>query len=72
MFLRQVDEAIEKGIDLCGVCAYSLIDRPDWNDGHLTNSGLWDFRGGDPGLVRVPQEETIAIISEYSRRHTDS
>jgi beta-glucosidase/6-phospho-beta-glucosidase/beta-galactosidase len=68
LFLGQIDEAMERGVDIRGVCAYPLIDRPDWSDGHLTNSGFWDFREGDPGLVRVPHDATIQVVADYSRK----
>jgi len=69
MVLNQVEHALERGIDMRGICAYPLIDRPDWTDGHLTNSGIWDFREGDPGLIRVPHEASIALLTEFAKRH---
>jgi hypothetical protein len=36
--------AMNKGVDLRGICLYPLIDRPDWDDlSDYHNSGLWDI-----------------------------
>jgi len=66
--LPEIDDAIASGLPLLGVCAYPIIDRPDWHDLHLTNSGLWDFENGDKKMKRVPHEETLAIVREYAKR----
>jgi beta-glucosidase/6-phospho-beta-glucosidase/beta-galactosidase len=66
LLLREVDEAIAEGIDVQGVCAYPVIDRPEWHDPtHLTNSGLWDFKNGDPQLTRYPYAPTIELLKKY-------
>ncbi len=66
--LKEVDDCVAEGIPLLGVCAYPVIDRPDWHDMHLTNSGLWDFKKGDKKMKRIPHEELISLIREYSKR----
>ena len=34
---------LERGIPLCGICLYPIIDRPDWDDLSVWHrSGLWD------------------------------
>ncbi len=69
MMLRDVDAALEKGIPLYGVCAYPIIDRPDWSGGHLTNSGFWDFANEDETCYRIPHEEVLNLIREYALKH---
>ncbi len=64
---REVDLAIEEGIPVLGICSYPIIDRPDWHQWHLTNSGFWDFAADDPNCTRIPQEQVLRIIREYVR-----
>jgi beta-glucosidase/6-phospho-beta-glucosidase/beta-galactosidase len=68
--LKEIDASLEYGIPLYGVCAYPIIDRPDWDHGHLTNSGLWDFNPDDPKLVRIPHESTIKLIKSYAQKRS--
>jgi beta-glucosidase/6-phospho-beta-glucosidase/beta-galactosidase len=62
---KEVDDAIASGLPILGICAYPVIDRPDWHDLHLTNSGFWDFKEGNKDLERVPHRELLEIIKEY-------
>ncbi len=62
----EVDRAIANGLPVLGICSYPIIDRPDWHQGHLTNSGFWDFEAGDPDCKRVPQEQVLRIVRAYS------
>lgn len=40
---EEVAHAVQKGVDLSGICIYPIIDRPDWNDPCCWHrSGLWD------------------------------
>lgn len=66
--LKDIDAALEKKLPLLGVCSYPIIDRPDWSDGHLTNSGFWDFENGDADCRRIPHQELLDMISAYSER----
>jgi len=63
--LPEVDQAIAEGIPVLGLCSYPIIDRPDWHQWHLTNSGFWDFAADDPNCTRIPQEQVLRIIREY-------
>ena len=57
--------ALDKGSPLYGICSYPIIDRPDWTDGHLTNSGFYDFIANDPVRQRYPHQETISVVQPY-------
>lgn len=63
--LNQVNEMLNNGLPIVGVCAYPIIDRHDWVNGSLTNSGLWDLREGDIDLKRHAHEETIELIADF-------
>ncbi len=63
--LTQVEDMLNKGLPILGVCAYPIIDRHDWVNGSLTNSGLWDFREDDIHLNRYAHTETIRVIEKF-------
>jgi beta-glucosidase/6-phospho-beta-glucosidase/beta-galactosidase len=65
--LKEVEDSIADGIPLYGVCAYPVIDRPDWHTFELTNSGLWDFEKGDKKMRRIPHLPLIELIKEYAQ-----
>jgi beta-glucosidase/6-phospho-beta-glucosidase/beta-galactosidase len=69
---QELLEAERQGFPLLGVCAYPIVDRPDWTEWHLTNSGLWDFKADDLTCKRYPHQETIAIVQKYIGEHAGS
>lgn len=64
----ELKDSPSRNIQLLGLCAYPIIDRPDWDTNHLTNSGFWDFKNNDPGYRRIPHESTIATVRQYIKR----
>jgi UDP-galactopyranose mutase len=66
--LNEIDRGLKVGIPIKGVCAYPIIDWPDWFNDQFTNSGLWDFKKDDPTLIRVPHEGTIQLVKDYAKR----
>ncbi len=68
--LREIDDAISQGCPIAGVCAYPIVDRPDWFDGHLVNSGFWDFICDDQACQRIPHEPTLTIIRDYQQKRS--
>lgn len=63
--LKEVDEAVTHGLPVYGVCAYPVLDRPDWAGFLLPKSGLWDFDQKDPNLMRIPHERSLNLIEDY-------
>lgn len=63
--LNQVEDMLSRGLPILGVCAYPIIDRHDWVNGSITNSGLWDFRENDINLNRYAHTETIRVIEKF-------
>lgn len=66
--LREVEEGLERGLPIYGVCAYPAIDRPEHVNYLVPQSGLWDFEPGDNLHLRVPHKRTLRVIEEYSKR----
>jgi len=60
--------ALDKGIPLHGICSYPIVDRPDWTDGHLTNSGFYDFIKDEALRQRYPHQETISVVQPYIKK----
>jgi UDP-galactopyranose mutase len=63
--LRELNSALVRKLPIYGACAYPIIDRPDWTYGHLTNSGLWDFKLNDPKSTRIPHAPSIRIVKKF-------
>ena len=44
--------AQQNGVPLEGICVYPILDRPDWEDTQRWhNSGLWDLKADNDGLL---------------------
>jgi UDP-galactopyranose mutase len=75
----EVSLAMQKGVDLRGICIYPAIDRPDWEDANLWHrSGLWDVGsvGFDPlGRILSPRyalalRQSQKIIEKFCLTNT--
>jgi len=64
---KEIDK-VRKRLPIYGVCIYPIVDRADWSEGHLTNSGLWDYASGDELCQRVPHHPTIDLIQKYIKK----
>lgn len=66
MIGRECAAALEAGVPLLGVCAYPVIDRPDWD--HLDQwhrAGIWDAELQPNGpFKRVLHEPTAEALRE--------
>ncbi len=66
--------AINKGVDLRGICIYPVLDRPDWdNPGHIIPCGIWSYtdnkeRTVDHEYLLVVQKCHDKIRSHISKR----
>ena len=66
--LKEIDEGLKMNLPIYGVCAYPIVDREDWTEFHLTNSGLWDYESGDKDCRRIPHTNSIATIKQYIKK----
>jgi len=55
-------------LPIWGVCAYPVIDDPNWYTGKLNNSGLWDFETDDKSCRRIPHKQTLRIVGKYIQK----
>jgi len=59
--------AVDRGIELHGVCLYPAVDMPDWNNGEWLHNGIADLVPNGPELDRVPDPEYIDEIRRWQR-----
>lgn len=59
MILEACDMAIERGVDLRGVCVYPIIDRPDWDHLHNIECGVWGY---DAEKKRIPHADSVEAL----------
>lgn len=59
--------AVERGMDLQGVCLFPAVDMPDWHTGEWVGNGICDLveEGGD--LTRVPNQAYVEELRQWQR-----
>ncbi len=60
--------AVDRGIDLHGVCLFPAVDMPDWHNGEWLHSGLADLVADGDDLRRVPAVDYIERLRDWQRR----
>lgn len=59
--------AVEKGMDLHGICLFPAVDMPDWHTGEWLNNGICDLHPEGERLRRVPNEEYVAELRRWQK-----
>jgi hypothetical protein len=59
--------AVERGIDLHGICLFPAVDMPDWHTGKWLHNGICDVEecGGD--LKRVPFAPYVEELRRWQK-----
>jgi hypothetical protein len=60
--------AIDRGMELHGICLFPAVDMPDWNNGEWLHNGIADLIPNGPELDRVPDPEYVAEIRRWQER----
>jgi hypothetical protein len=60
--------AVDRGIDLHGVCLFPAVDMPNWHDGKWLHNGLVDLVEQDGDLRRVPVEAYSRCLGNWQKR----
>ena len=60
--------AVNKGIDLHGVCLFPGVDMPDWHNGKWVKNGLADIDDSTEEFRRVPVEAYCAELRKWQKR----
>jgi beta-glucosidase/6-phospho-beta-glucosidase/beta-galactosidase len=69
LILHQIDEAMNKGLPICGVFSYPSLDKPSHVPWLEQKSGLWDFPENDESCRRIPHLPSLKVIQEFTRNH---
>jgi len=59
--------AVDRGIDLHGVCLYPAVDMPNWHTGEWLHMGLCDVVEEEGNLRRVPYEPYIQELRRWQK-----
>ncbi len=59
--------AVNRGVELHGVCLFPAVTMPDWHTGEWLQNGLADVREEGGALRRVPYEPYIAELRRWQR-----
>jgi hypothetical protein len=61
--------AVNRGVDLHGICMFPAVDMPDWHTGEWLNNGIADLvEQPDGTLKRVPFEPYVAALHQWQRK----
>ena len=68
----EVSNAIERGVDVQGICLYPIVTSPDWNDPTaFFEGGLWDVTPGADGLLRRTVVPDVAAALHAAQLRLD-
>jgi beta-glucosidase/6-phospho-beta-glucosidase/beta-galactosidase len=59
--------AVNRGMDLHGICLFPGVDMPDWHTGKWLNSGICDLVEENGDLRRVPSEHYVGELRRWQK-----
>lgn len=59
--------AVNRGMELHGICLFPAVDMPDWHTGEWLHNGICDLVDGDGRLRRVPDPAYIAELRRWQK-----
>lgn len=59
--------AVDRGIDLQGICLFPAVDMPDWHTGEWLHNGICDLAEQDGDLKREPDQDYIAELRRWQK-----
>jgi len=65
--MRESLAAVNRQIDLHGICLFPAVDMPDWHTGEWLHSGIADLVPKGDDLVRVPYAPYIDDLHRWQR-----
>ena len=67
--VRECMAAVNRGVDLHGVCMFPAVDMPDWHNGEWLHNGIADLeRLPDGSLMRKPFVPYVEALHAWQRR----
>jgi hypothetical protein len=59
--------AVDRGIDLQGICLFPAVDMPDWHTGEWLHNGICDLVPDCGDLTRVPDQDYIDELRRWQK-----
>jgi hypothetical protein len=59
--------AVNRGIDLHGICLFPAVDMPDWHTGEWLHNGICDLEDIGGTLRRVPFAPYVDELRRWQR-----
>jgi beta-glucosidase/6-phospho-beta-glucosidase/beta-galactosidase len=59
--------AVDRGMDLQGVCLFPGVDMPDWHTGEWLHNGICDLVPQDGDLKRVPDRKYVDELRRWQK-----
>jgi beta-glucosidase/6-phospho-beta-glucosidase/beta-galactosidase len=59
--------AVDRGMDLQGVCLFPAVDMPDWHTGEWLHNGICDMVEDGENLKRVPDQEYVDELRRWQK-----
>lgn len=59
--------AVNRGMDLHGICLFPAVDMPDWHNGEWLHNGIADLVESDGDLVRRPYQPYVDELRRWQR-----
>ena len=70
-WLKDVTEealaAVDRGVDLHGICLFPLVDMPNWHDGEWLHNGICDLVPDGDGLRRVQHAPYVQELRRWQK-----
>jgi len=60
--------AVDRGVDLHGVCLFPAVDMPDWHTGKWLHNGICDLHDAAGRLQRVPHGPYVDALRRWQQR----
>jgi beta-glucosidase/6-phospho-beta-glucosidase/beta-galactosidase len=60
--------AVDRGIDLHGVCLFPAVDMPDWHTGQWLHNGICDVVDEGDRLRRIPFAPYVQALRDWQHR----
>lgn len=65
--MQEALAAVDKGIDLHGICLFPMVDMPDWHTGDWLHNGLCDLINLEGMLVRTPNRAYVEELRRWQK-----
>ncbi len=59
--------AVDRGVDLHGLCLFPLVDMPNWHDGEWLHNGICDLVPDGDDLRRVEHEPYVRELRRWQK-----